>query len=145
MAQDELFILHADGQLTRCREKSGAMQCEEGMKFQDDRPEFEATDRIPDTQPLAMVYALSRAFAVLPGRLEWGCRPLQHASGLSGPLRGRTGARRRADRHHLRPTRRSVHRRRAAGALRAAPALTLALTVLQRRATMPPMVVLRRP
>lgn len=57
MAQDELFILHADGQLTRCREKSGAMQCEEGMKFQDDRPEFEATDRIPDTQPLAMVYA----------------------------------------------------------------------------------------
>jgi len=57
MAQDELFILHADGQVTRCREKSGAMQCEEGMQFTDDRPEFEATDRIPDTQPLAMVYA----------------------------------------------------------------------------------------
>jgi hypothetical protein len=57
MAQDELFILHTDGQLTRCREQSGSMQCEEGMKFQDDRPEFEATDRIPDTQPLAMVYA----------------------------------------------------------------------------------------
>jgi len=57
MAQDELFILHADGQLTRCRGKSGSIQCEEGMKFQDDRPEFEATDRIPDTQPLGMVYA----------------------------------------------------------------------------------------
>ncbi len=57
MAQDELFILHADGQLTRCRGTSGSIQSEEGMKFQDDRPEFEATDRIPDTQPLAMVYA----------------------------------------------------------------------------------------
>ena len=57
MAQDELFILHADGQLTRCRKKSGSTRCEEGIQFQDDRPEFEATDRIPDTQPLAMVYA----------------------------------------------------------------------------------------
>ncbi|MCJ7512262.1 MAG: hypothetical protein MUO23_04760 [Anaerolineales bacterium] len=57
MAQDELFVLLADGQLTRCRKNGDSTECEQGMRFEDDRPEFEATDRIPDAQPLGMVYA----------------------------------------------------------------------------------------
>ncbi len=57
MAQDELFILHVDGHLSRCRDNNGSTECEEGLRFTDDRAEFEPTDRIPDAEPVAMVYA----------------------------------------------------------------------------------------
>jgi len=66
MAQDELFILYADGRLDRCRRKyepaSGGsrrirVECDEDLRFQDDRPGYEATTHIPSAVPVEMAYS----------------------------------------------------------------------------------------
>ena len=66
MAQDELFILYADGRLDRCRRKyepaSGntlriRVECDDDLHYQDERPGYEATTHIPGAIPVEMAYS----------------------------------------------------------------------------------------
>lgn len=66
MAQDELLLLYADGQLDRCRRsyepppEGGVrirVECEDGLHFQDERPGYEATTRIPSAIPIEMAFS----------------------------------------------------------------------------------------
>jgi hypothetical protein len=66
MAQEDLFILHADGRLDRCRRvRENApgggvrirVECELNPRFQDERPDREPTERIPGALPIAMAYS----------------------------------------------------------------------------------------
>ena len=66
MAQDELFILHADGRLDRCRRKHEPtsattfrirVECDDDLRFQDERPGYEATTHIPGAIPVEMAYS----------------------------------------------------------------------------------------
>jgi hypothetical protein len=66
MAQDELFVLYADGKIDRCRrvtedDPGGGVrirvECEENPRFQDDRPGYEDSPFIPGAVPLEMAYS----------------------------------------------------------------------------------------
>jgi len=66
MAQDELLLLYADGRLDRCRRnfdpqlEGGVrirVECEDGLHFQDERPGYEATTRIPGAIPIEMDFS----------------------------------------------------------------------------------------
>jgi hypothetical protein len=66
MAQDELFVLYADGKIDRCRRISEnnpdgsvriRVECDPEPRFQDDRPGFEASPFIPGAVPLEMSYS----------------------------------------------------------------------------------------
>jgi hypothetical protein len=66
MAGDELFILYADGKLDRCRRFSETdpdgnprirVECEADPRFQDERPDHEASNRIPGAVPAKLEYS----------------------------------------------------------------------------------------
>lgn len=66
MAQDELFVLYADGKIDRCRRTSEnnpdgsvriRVECDPEPRFQDDRPGFEASPFIPGAVPSKMSYS----------------------------------------------------------------------------------------
>jgi hypothetical protein len=66
LAQDELVILYADGQVDRCRrfreaaEEGGRVfrvECETEPNFQDDRPGRESSPQIPGAVPVEMAYS----------------------------------------------------------------------------------------
>ena len=66
MAQDELLLLYADGRLDRCRRiyepqlEGGVrirVECDDGLHFQDERPGYEATTRIPGAIPIEMDFS----------------------------------------------------------------------------------------
>lgn len=66
IAQNELFILHADGKIDRCRRTAEnnpdgsvriRVECEPDPRFQDERPGFEASPFIPGAVPLEMSYS----------------------------------------------------------------------------------------
>lgn len=66
LAQDQLLLLFADGHVESCRrtaenEPSGGVrirvECQQDMRFQDERPGREATLQIPEAQPSEMVYS----------------------------------------------------------------------------------------
>lgn len=64
-SQEELFILHSDGTLDRCRrtretEGGGAqirVECEQDLRFKDDRPGGQEADSIPDAEITEMIYS----------------------------------------------------------------------------------------
>jgi hypothetical protein len=66
LAQDELVLLYADGQVDRCRrfreaaEEGGRVfrvECEAEPNFQDDRPGRESSPQIPGAVPVEMAYS----------------------------------------------------------------------------------------
>ncbi len=66
MAQDELFILHADGKVDRCRRliETGPdgtsrirTECVLSVIFEDERPGFPSTDHIPGALPTRIAYS----------------------------------------------------------------------------------------
>ena len=61
-----MFILHADGRLDRCRRKHEPtsattfrirVECDDDLRFQDERPGYEATTHIPGAIPVEMAYS----------------------------------------------------------------------------------------
>ncbi len=63
LVQDQLLVLYADGHLDSCQrfvDEGGArvrVDCQSHVRFQDERPGRQSTDRIPEATPVEMLYS----------------------------------------------------------------------------------------